>query len=311
MTAKAPDSPQESRPPTAASSTSSVPAQSAGEPVTGATGPVAKAVPAQGSTQASATQASATQAPAAQAAAAQVPGAQAPGAQAPAAPAKPPAKAPASRPDKSGRGTGGLAFVVAVLAVLIAAGSTLVSVYALDIARQAKSRTAETAAPRTTGPPAVAGSASASPGAATASPTPPPVAFVPDVVRTDLRIPPAEGCVSVFVDVDTMRVGVDSGHEFYLTSCLGTPQLRIDKTSGAVPTQANPTPEVCVAQLAGSTPTSDLVLQVRTGLTFCLLTNKDEATRQSIPQRVGIVEVRDMGFDKSVTVTVSTYRVPS
>ena len=81
--------------------------------------------------------------------------------------------------------------------------------------------------------------------------------------------------------------------------------------SGAVPTQENPSAEVCVAQLAGSTPTSDLVLQVQMGLTFCLLTNKDEATRQSIPQRVGIVEVRDVGFDKSVTVTVSTYRVPS
>jgi hypothetical protein len=307
MTAKTPDSPQESRPPTAASSTSSVPAQTGGAPATGATAPVAKAVPAQGSAQASP-----AQAPAAQAAAAQAPGARASGAQAPAAPAKPPAKAPASRPAaKSGSGSGGLAFVVAVLAVLIAIGSTLVSVYALDIARQAKSRTAETAGPRTSGPPAVAGSASASPGAATASPTPPRAAFVPDVVRTDLRIPPAEGCASVFVDVDAMRVGVDNGHEFYLTSCLGTPQLRIDKTSGAVPTQENPTPEVCVAQLGGSTPTSDLVLQVRTGLTFCLLTNKDEATRQSIPQRVGIVEVRDMGFDKSVTVTVSTYRVPS
>jgi hypothetical protein len=302
MTAKTPDPPQESRPPTAASSTSSVPAQSAGEPATGATAPVAKAVPAQGSAQASP----------AQAAAAQAPGVRASGAHPPAAPAKPPTKAPASRPAaKSGSTSGGLAFVVAVLAVLIAIGSTLVSVYALDTARQAKSRTAETASPRTTGPPAAAGSASASPGAATASPTPPRVAFVPDVVRTDLRIPPAEGCASVFVDVDAMRVGVDNGHEFYLTSCLGTPQLRIDKTSGAVPTQENPTPEVCVAQLGGSTPTSDLVLQVRVGLTFCLLTNKDEATRQSIPQRVGIVEVRDMGFDKSVTVTVSTYRVPS
>jgi hypothetical protein len=200
---------------------------------------------------------------------------------------------------------------VAVFAVLVALGSSVVAVYALDVARQAKSRTADSAASRTP-PPAASGSVQVTP-SATAAPTPSAtrVLFAPEVVRKELKIPPADGCTSVFVDVDLMRVGVADGHEFYLSSCLGAPSLRIDKTSGAVPTQENPTPEVCVAQLAGFTPTTELVLQARIGLTFCLLTNKDEAIRQGIPQRVAIVEVSEMLFDKSVTVAVSTYRVPA
>jgi hypothetical protein len=231
---------------------------------------------------------------------------------APAPPAKPPTKPPAKA--KPGRGAGkpgggsGSAFVVAFLAVLIAIAATIVSFYALDVARQAKSRTADTTANRSAAP-APAGSAAASSPAAPR--TTPPVQFAPEIVRASLRIPPADGCASVFVDVDAMQVGVDNGHEFYLSSCLGAAALRIDKTSGAVPTQENPTPEVCVAQLAGSSTAQELVLQVRIGLTFCLLTNKDEATRQGIPQRVGIVEVREIASDKSVTVVVSTYRVPS
>jgi hypothetical protein len=108
-----------------------------------------------------------------------------------------------------------------------------------------------------------------------------------------------------------MQVGVFSGHEFYLTTCLGSPELRIDKTAGAAPTVSNPTPEVCAAQLAGANGGTELVLAVRVGLTFCLLTNKDDATRQSLPQRIGVIEVREVGGDQSVTLAVSTYRVPT
>jgi hypothetical protein len=279
MTAKTPDSPQESRPPSAASSTSSVPAQ-----------PAQPALPA---------------GPAAATTTANLPAVVAKPPAKP--PTKPPAKGTASRPTGKPR-TGGLAYVVAVLAVLIAIGSTFVSIYALNVARQAKSRTADTAADRTPGPAPAATTAPARP---TPTPTTPRVQFAPEIIRANLRIPPADGCASVFVDIDAMQVGVDNGHEFYLSNCLGTTAFRIDKTSGAAATQENPTPEVCVAQLAGLNTTTELVLQVRTGLTFCLLTNKDEATRQGIPQRVGIVEVRDIAADRSVTVAVSTYRVPS
>ncbi len=198
--------------------------------------------------------------------------------------------------------------MISVLAILIALGSTVVALNALDVARQAKSRTAD-----------VAGSPSPQPSAAvtvtpavssTPSPTPtrPRPQFVPESVRAQLRIPPAEGCASGYVDLDSMQLGVDNGHEFYLSNCTGSLVFRIDKTSGAVPTQDNPTPEVCVAQLAGATA-SELVLPVRAGLTFCLLTNKAEAVRQGQPQRVGIVEVQEVNPDRSVTVAVSTYRV--
>jgi hypothetical protein len=220
------------------------------------------------------------------------------------APAKPAARPPTPR---SGAGA---AFLLAVLAMLVAVGSTAVAVYALDVAREAKSKAADTvaAAPR---PAATTPAPAATPAAPTAS-SAPRSQFTPDLVRMELRIPAAQRCNAVYVDVDTLQVGNLTGHEFYLSSCLGPTTVRIDETSGAVPTGDSPTPEVCAAQLAGtSTSTTELVLQVRTGLTFCLLTSKDEAIREHIPQRIAIVEIRDFAVDGSVVAAVSTYRVPN
>jgi hypothetical protein len=201
---------------------------------------------------------------------------------------------------------------MAVFAVLVALGATAVALYSLDQAREAKSKTADTAASRPGVSTSTAGAPAEAPAATPAStPTTPRAQFVPDANRAELKIPPPDGCASIFVDIDTMMVGTFNGHEFYLSSCLGPTAFRIDKTAGAVPTTGNPTPEVCAAQVSGANTGSELVLQARAGLTFCLLTNKDDATRQSIPQRIAIVEVRDVGLDKSVTVVVSTYRVPN
>ena len=51
------------------------------------------------------------------------------------------------------------------------------------------------------------------------------------------------------------------------------------------------------------------MLQVRAGLTFCLITNRQEATRLNIPQRIALVEVTQSTASE-VTMAVSTYRVP-
>jgi hypothetical protein len=275
MTAKTPDSPQESRPPAAASSTSAIPQQSEPPTVTTTALPAVVSPP-------------------------------------PAAPKTPgkPAKPVKAKPPARSRGGAGLTYVVSVLAVLIALGSTVVALYALDVARDAKSRTADVAGqpapvPGDDATPSTAASAVASP-----TPTRPRLQFTAETQRAELRVPPADGCVSVFVDLDSMQVGVDNGHEFYLSNCLGSLELRIDRTSGAATTQPNPSPEVCVALLAGPPTNAELRLPARAGLTFCLLTNKDEAVRQGQPQRVGIVEVRAVNSDRSVTLAVSTYRVP-
>jgi hypothetical protein len=111
------------------------------------------------------------------------------------------------------------------------------------------------------------------------------------------------------VDVDTLKVGDLAGHEFYLSDCNPPLALRIDRTSGASSTSSNPSPDMCGSQVAGTQTTSELVLQARVGLTFCLLTNKVEANAQSLPQRLAIVEVTTVGVDKSVTLAVSTFRV--
>lgn len=188
-------------------------------------------------------------------------------------------------------------------------GATAVAIYALDVAREAKSAAAGAAG--ADGGSAAPTRSPAPTAAASPSPTAPRPAFLAELVRATLRIPPADGCASVFVDVDTMQVGTYTGHEFYLSSCLGPQSVRIDRTAGAVPTSDNPSPEVCAAQLAGISSPTELVLQVRPGLTFCLLTSKEDAAAQGIPQRIGIVEVREVRSDRSVTVAVSTYRVPT
>ena len=199
--------------------------------------------------------------------------------------------------------------VVAVFALLVAIGATGVAVYSLDIAREAKSRAAAAGVGQP-GPggqelPSAQPSSSATTPAATRTPE-----FVADLVRAPLRIAAAAGCASSFVDVDTMQVGVFAGHDFYLTSCLGPQTLRIDRTDAAAPTSSGANAQACAVQLAGITQTQELTLQVSPGTTFCLLTSKDDAVSAGIPQRIGIVQVTDVGADQSVTLSISTYRAP-
>jgi hypothetical protein len=128
------------------------------------------------------------------------------------------------------------------------------------------------------------------------------------MVRASLPVPAPQGCGAVYVDVDNLQVGALAGHEFYLSSCLGTQQVRIDNTSGATATTGNPSAEMCAAQLAGIS-SAELVLPVRVGLTFCLITNRQEASRLNIPQRIALVEVTRVATSE-LTLAVSTYRVP-
>ncbi len=199
---------------------------------------------------------------------------------------------------------------VAFVAILVAIGSTAVALYALDVARDAKSAAAERAA--APAPPNSAPLAAPSRSvAATATPAPTPsVTFAPETVGAVVRVPGPEGCQSVYVNVDTLEVGVLAGHEFYVTSCQGPETIRVDRVAAAAPTASNVTPEACAAQLAG-TSTTELVLAVERTLTFCLVTNKQDADQQGIPQRLAIVEIRSTGADRSMQIGVSTYRVPA
>ena len=106
------------------------------------------------------------------------------------------------------------------------------AIYALDVAREAKSAAAAAAGVAAT-PAAHHGQPSA---AAAPAPTPTPSRtpqFVPEMVRASVPLPAPQGCGAVYFDVDNLQVGALAGHEFYLSSCLGTPQVRIDNTSGS------------------------------------------------------------------------------
>jgi hypothetical protein len=222
-------------------------------------------------------------------------------------PPEPKARAKSSAP-KSSAGVAGGAFVVAVCALLVAIGAIAVAIYSLQQAREAISKNADRAAPAASAP--ATGNAPV-----VGAPTPtvtasaPRVTYSPEFVRAEVKLPAPSGCGSVFLDVDTLAVGIQAGHELYLSDCNPPLALRLDKTSGATSTSSNPTPELCGSMVAGTSTTTELVLQARSGLTFCLLTNKAEATAASLPQRLAIIEVTSVGVDKSVTLAVSTFRV--
>jgi hypothetical protein len=228
--------------------------------------------------------------------------------------ARPTIAARVPRGNGNGGLIGGLAFVLAICSVLAAGGAVVLAVYALDVAREAKSNAAiavggrNTAAPAPTssgGPTASTAQTPAGSPAASARPI-----YLIDTLQGELRLPEPEGCVSVFVDIDAMRVGVDDGHEMYVTSCLGAPTFRIDRAAVVPVTSPVTTPEQCAELLAKETPGQESVVLVRSGLVMCLLTSAQDAQRQLIPQRIGIVEVRSINADRSISLVISTYRVP-
>jgi hypothetical protein len=295
MTASTP-APQESRPAASASTASS----SAGPTTPAASSAAGPTTPAASST-------AVTTSPAATPAAA--PAAPAKATPAKTAPPRPPAP---PRPKSNGSGVAGGAFVTAVCALLVAIGAIGVAVYSLKVARDALSKNADQAPALAT--PATSTTAAA-PIVVPTEPAPtvsvPRVQYFSELVRAELEVAAPSGCNAAYVDVDTMATGVDAGHEFYLSTCKdpATPEFRVDRTSGASPSSANPNPDVCGALIAGTQSTQELVLTAKAGLTFCLLTNKSDATAQNLPQRLAIVEVRNVAVDRTVTIAVSTFRI--
>ncbi len=213
-------------------------------------------------------------------------------------------------PRPPGSRSGGVAVMIALLALLLAGAATVFGLYALDVARDAKSRAAAAASQNDAAanrPPASAAAPTTTPPAATPSPTP---GFVADLRPTDLTAPPTVGCASIYVDVDSAQVGNFSGHDFYFSSCLGPLTARFDSVDAATAVPADPTPESCAQALRGVAPTPELSLTVVAGLTFCLFTSRQAADSAGIPQRLAIVEVRSVAADRTLTISLSTYRVP-
>jgi hypothetical protein len=207
--------------------------------------------------------------------------------------------------------------MLAVFALIVAVAAAAGAAYAIKLGRDNQhndasplTTTTTGSAPQTTQPqaaPTTAASASASPTPSVS--TSPPVTYIPELVRAQVPVAVPTGCNSTYVDVDTLAVGVQAGHEFYLSKCQDplTLQIRVDQTSGRSTSGPNPTPETCGSLVAG-TPTTELVLDAKAGLTFCLLTNKAQASAENLPQRLAIVEVLDVSATE-VQLAVSTYRM--
>ena len=71
------------------------------------------------------------------------------------------------------------------------------------------------------------------------------------------------------------------------------------------------TPQDCATLLAGIQTAQELILTVKAGLAFCLITHAEDAGKFSQPQRLAIVEVRSVAPDNSITLVISTYRMPA
>jgi hypothetical protein len=204
------------------------------------------------------------------------------------------------------------------VALIIAVAAGAAAAYAVKTARDVQNSTAGSPSSSTpaTSLPVMSTPPAAASASATASPTPtqttPAVQFVPDFQRAavNVPVPAASSCSDSYVDVDTLAVGdgAATGHEFYLATCGSPLRIFIDRTSGrAVSTTADPSPAACYARVTG-TPTSELQVTGEQGLTFCLLTNKAQATAQSLPQRLAIVSVGSLSATTAQLV-VSTYQI--
>jgi hypothetical protein len=245
-------------------------------------------------------------------------GALAPTAPRAATPGTPPPPTPA-KPAKSGGSAAAGAYLLAVVALVMAVAAGAAAAYAVKTAwevRDANNAAApETSTATTTATPTATASASTSP-SATSSPTPsrtttPGPTYSADFTRAQVNVPApaASSCNSAYVDVDTLAFGdaAAAGHEFYFTTCGSPLRVFVDRTSGrAISTTADPTPAACHDRVTG-TPTSELQMPATEGLTFCLLTNKAQATAQSLPQRLAIVNIESISATQ-IRLVVSTYQ---
>ncbi len=200
-------------------------------------------------------------------------------------PARPATPAPAVRPRRSNGS--GAATVAAVLSLLFSIGAAAVAVYALDVAREAKSQAAiAMGADQATGQsPATPTALPVSTPSPTATPGP---LFVAEMQQVQTRIPPAQGCASVYFDVDSLRIGVEDGHEFYLSSCVGPLAFRVDRVSGVANAPSVVSAQECSDRIARSPSLSETVLPVQVGMVVCLLTSSQAAEQQGITQKIGI-----------------------
>jgi hypothetical protein len=216
--------------------------------------------------------------------------------------------------ERAGGGNGPI--IAATLAILLAAGAGLVALYALNVARDAKSNAAaaNSYASRLASPPKAAAptTAAASPVATTPGPTPSPTPnLIPDLRAVDLTIPPSVGCQSLFVDVDTGQWGNFAGHDFYFSACLGNLTVDFDNVDAAASSGGSTSVEACLAALAKSPLSPDLQMPISAGMTFCLFTSKEAAARANIPQRLAVVQIRQIAPDRTITLTLDTYKFPS
>jgi hypothetical protein len=208
-------------------------------------------------------------------------------------------------------GGGGGGYLVAVFALIIAVIAAGAAAYSLKISMDLRDGNTGAGLAEATPTPDASQTPEVAP---TETPTPTETTpsgpeYVPELTRVALNVPNPTGCTAAYVDVDTGNVGVENGHEFYLSRCQNPNRLQvhIDRSSGRSTSGADPTADECGSLIAG-TPTSELVLAAEADLTFCLITNRAQATAASLPQRLAIVEVLSVTTTE-IRLALSTFRI--
>jgi len=231
---------------------------------------------------------------------------------------------------KRGRVIGApLAIAVAVLALLLAAVSMLVSWRALDQATDARdiaraggapAPQAPGPAPQPTEPPPTGGPAPEPPppGDPTTTPDLPPLneqtQYTVKYEKVSLKL--QTGCNnSQYIDVDVPRVRNDStDDDIQFTAQCGAETSYFELPQNTPASRAdtpNLTPQDCARLIQTGPLGLNTRVPARKGTVLCLITSLEEAMQRGDKQRIAIVQVTGVADDGAVSVSATAWDIPN
>jgi hypothetical protein len=228
-----------------------------------------------------------------------------------------------------------VAVVVAVVAVLVSVVSMLVAWRALDQASDARDIAVAAGGGASTGPGTTAGAPGSGAPAATsneASPADPGATTGTDPSSTGEPPPLNENtvytvkyesqplifrltssCTSMGADLDDPRVNVSSGDVELEGACssTGPPVLTLgDGAQGSQSGAAGMTPQDCYERIRYDPIAGDAKVPVRKGTVVCVMTSRQAAITQGIPQRMVRLQITGVGSDGAVTIEATAWNIP-
>jgi len=207
-----------------------------------------------------------------------------------------------------------LAWTVAAIALVAALVAGGVALYALGKVHAGNNQTAgpsghQSGSPETPGgtlPPSVSTDGTVQP---TLSPRQldPKAKFTEAYQQQQLTLGPSASS-STHIDLDEPRVAVTEGSDLY-SYRYGTATFTLENGStGSIAKDAGVSPNDCVNAIR--TSPIETSVPINESLVLCIATSVSNALVQGITQKIVVFQVRSIGQDGSVTISVSAWNVP-